>query len=153
MFQSSSSYRLDATGIILKQFLLLLLPSWGCNGGRGVQKSSAPSMYIISLRVPTRKLREIPLFHVTPSFINCPSDRCANCYFSDFSDFDVFRRQNITHSLTWYHSRYHTIVDKLFKFKYFKKFAQVNGATGVGCPQRHNTYACYSVTSHCVLSY
>jgi hypothetical protein len=54
-------------------------------------------MDIISLPVPTRKLRDFPFFKVSPSFNNCPSTRCKIAGNSVCSDFDIFRRQIMTH--------------------------------------------------------
>jgi hypothetical protein len=47
--------------------------------------------------------RHVPLFHVSPSFNNCPCAWCATVSSSVYSDSDVFRRQiykiHISHSL------------------------------------------------------
>jgi hypothetical protein len=53
-------------------------------------------MDIIVPRVPFRNLRGFPLFHVRPSFKNCPSSRRVIAVNSVCSDFDVFGRQIIT---------------------------------------------------------
>ena len=54
------------------------------------------SMGIISFRIPNRNLQELPLFHVSTSFKNCPSVRCATLPNSICSNFYVFRMQSIT---------------------------------------------------------
>jgi hypothetical protein len=59
-------------------------------------KSCPFSMDIIGLRVPTRNLRELPLFHVSPASKNCPSARCATAANSICNKLDIFRRQIVT---------------------------------------------------------
>jgi hypothetical protein len=62
------------------------------------RKGSKPfqsSMVIIGLRVPTRNLRGFSVFHVSPSFKNCPSSMRAIATDSVCIDFDVFRKQTI----------------------------------------------------------
>jgi hypothetical protein len=59
-------------------------------------KSCPSTMDIIGLRVPTRKLRDFPLFHVSSSFTICPSGRCVTAANSVCNQLDVFRRQIAT---------------------------------------------------------
>jgi hypothetical protein len=59
-------------------------------------KSCPSTIDIIGLRVPTRNLRDIPLFHVSSSYTNCPSGRCATVANSVYNHLDVFRRQIVT---------------------------------------------------------
>jgi hypothetical protein len=40
-------------------------------------KSCASTVDIIGLRIPTRNLRDIPLFHISSSLKNCSYARCA----------------------------------------------------------------------------
>ena len=47
---------------------------------------------IIGLWVPTRKLRDYPLFRVSPTFKNDPSVRSGAAEHSVCSDFHVFRK-------------------------------------------------------------
>jgi hypothetical protein len=54
------------------------------------------STNIIGLRVPTRKLRDFPVLHVSPFYINCPFAMCATAAVSVCSDVDVFRGQTVT---------------------------------------------------------
>jgi hypothetical protein len=56
-----------------------------------------PISHITGLRAASRKLRNFPLFHVTPFFKNCPFARGASAVNWVCSDLDVFRRQSITH--------------------------------------------------------
>jgi hypothetical protein len=58
--------------------------------------SCSSTMDIIGLRVPTRNLRDFPLFHVSSSYTNCPSGRCATAANSVCNQLDVFRRQIVT---------------------------------------------------------
>jgi len=51
------------------QFLLLMVFLWG--GGK-VFKSFASSIEIVGLRVPTRNLQDVPLFHACPFFKTVP---------------------------------------------------------------------------------
>jgi hypothetical protein len=51
---------------------------------------------IIGFRVPTRNLRDFPLFHVSSSYTNCPSSMCATAANSACNQLDVFRRQIVT---------------------------------------------------------
>lgn len=51
---------------------------------------------IIGLWVPTQKLRDYPLFRLSPTFKNDPSVRSAAAKNSVCSDFDIFRRKSIT---------------------------------------------------------
>jgi hypothetical protein len=59
-------------------------------------KSCPSTMDIIGLRVPTRNLRDFPLFHVSSSYKNCPSGQCATATNSVCNQLDVFRRQIVT---------------------------------------------------------
>jgi hypothetical protein len=59
-------------------------------------KSCPSTMDIIGLRVPTRNLRDFPLFHVSSSYKNCPSSRCATAANSVYNQLDVFRKQTVT---------------------------------------------------------
>jgi hypothetical protein len=89
MLFSSLIYTLYMTeDINLMQFLLLTFFIGS--------KSYPSSMDIIGLRVPTRNLRDFPMFHVSPSFRNCPSSSHATAANSVCSGFDIFRRQSIT---------------------------------------------------------
>jgi hypothetical protein len=56
-------------------------------------KSCPSATDIIGLDVPTRNLREFPLFHVSPSSKNCP--RSAAAANSVCKKLDIFRRQTI----------------------------------------------------------
>jgi hypothetical protein len=49
----------------------------------------------VGLCVPTRHLRDFPLFYACPAFKNCPSARCASAA-NVCRDFDIFRRQNVS---------------------------------------------------------
>jgi hypothetical protein len=51
---------------------------------------------IIGLRVPTRKLRDFSLFHVSPYYKNCPSGRCVAAANYICNNMDVFRREFVT---------------------------------------------------------
>jgi hypothetical protein len=66
-------------------------------------KSCSSTMDIIGLRVPTRNLRDFPLFHVISSYKNCPSGRCATAANLACKQLDVFRRQIVTLSQMWYY--------------------------------------------------
>jgi hypothetical protein len=59
-------------------------------------KSCPSTLDIIGLRVPTRNLRDFPLFHVSSSYKNCPTARCATAANSVCNQLDVFRRQIVT---------------------------------------------------------
>jgi hypothetical protein len=59
-------------------------------------RSCPSTVDIIGLRVPTRNLRELPLFHVSPSSQNCPSARCATAANSVCNELDILRRQIVT---------------------------------------------------------
>jgi hypothetical protein len=59
-------------------------------------KSCPSTMDIIGLRVPTRNLQDFPLFHVSSSYKQCPSGRCATAENSVYNQLDVFRRQIVT---------------------------------------------------------
>jgi hypothetical protein len=50
----------------------------------------------VGLRVPTRHLRDFPLFYVCPTIKNCPSARCASADNVVCRDFDVFRNHNVS---------------------------------------------------------
>jgi hypothetical protein len=50
----------------------------------------------VSLRVPTRHLRDFPLFYVCPTIKNRPSARCASAANVVCRDFDVFRNRNVS---------------------------------------------------------
>jgi hypothetical protein len=59
-------------------------------------KPCPSTMDIIGLRIPTRNLRDFSLFHVSSSYTNCPSGRCATAANSVCNQLDVFRRQIVT---------------------------------------------------------
>jgi hypothetical protein len=61
-------------------------------------KSCPSTLDIISLRVPTRNLRDFSLFHVRSFYINCPSGRCITAANSICNNMDVFRREFVTFS-------------------------------------------------------
>jgi hypothetical protein len=46
----------------------------------------------VGLCVPTRQLRDFPLFYVCPTIKNRPSARCASAANVVCRDFDIFRR-------------------------------------------------------------
>jgi hypothetical protein len=50
----------------------------------------------VGLRVPTRHLRDFPLFHVCPNFKSRPSARCASAANVVCRDFDFFRILNVS---------------------------------------------------------
>jgi hypothetical protein len=66
-------------------------------------KSCPSTMDIIGLREPTRNLRDFPLFHVSSSYKNCLSGRCASAANSVCNQLDVFRRQIVTLRQMWYY--------------------------------------------------
>jgi hypothetical protein len=49
----------------------------------------------VGLRVPTRHLRDFPLFYVCPTIKSCPSARCASAANVVCRDFDVFRNHYV----------------------------------------------------------
>lgn len=55
-------------------------------------KSCPSSTYIIGLIVPTRKLRDFPLFHIHPFSKNCPSARCVKVANSVCNDFGIIKK-------------------------------------------------------------
>jgi hypothetical protein len=57
---------------------------------------------ITGLRLPTRTLRNCPLFHVSPGFKNCPTAKRDAATNSVCSDLDVFRRHIVTLRQIWY---------------------------------------------------
>jgi hypothetical protein len=50
----------------------------------------------VGLRVPTRHLRDFPLFCVCPAIKNRLSARCSSGTNVVCRDFDIFRRQNVS---------------------------------------------------------
>jgi hypothetical protein len=50
----------------------------------------------VGLRVPTRHLRDFPLFYICPTIKNCPSARCASAANIVCRDFDVFGNHNVS---------------------------------------------------------
>jgi hypothetical protein len=58
-------------------------------------KPCPSSLDIISLRGPIRIIWDVPLFHVSPSFKNCPTARCATTTNPGCSNFDNSRRHII----------------------------------------------------------
>jgi hypothetical protein len=48
----------------------------------------------VGLRVPTRHIRDVPLFYVCPTIKNCPA-RCASAANVVCRDFGVFRNHNV----------------------------------------------------------
>jgi hypothetical protein len=74
--------------INLMKFLSLMF----CLGS----KSCPYTMDNVGLRVPTRNLRDFSLVHVSLSYKNCPSARCATAANSVCNQLDVFRRQIVT---------------------------------------------------------
>jgi hypothetical protein len=68
------------------------------------------------VRLPNRKLRDFPLFRVSPSFQNCPSPPWAPLrQISVCSDSDVSRRQSVTLCQTECYVQFH-IVRHLLKY-------------------------------------
>jgi hypothetical protein len=59
-------------------------------------KFSPSVLETVGLRVPTRHLRDFPLFYVCPTIKNCPSARCATAANVVCRDFDVFRNHNVS---------------------------------------------------------
>jgi hypothetical protein len=51
---------------------------------------------LVGLRLPTRHLRDFPLFYACPTIKNCPSARCASAANVVCRDFDVFRNHNVS---------------------------------------------------------
>lgn len=74
---------------IVSKLLLLLCHEYSWRGS----KSFPSAMNITGLQVPTRSLRDYPLFHYSPPFKNCPAATCTPAAVSLRSDFDVFTRQ------------------------------------------------------------
>jgi hypothetical protein len=60
----------------------------------------------VGLRVPTRHLKDFPLFCVCPAIRNCPSARCASVANVVCRDFDVFRKQNVSLDHILLYTRY-----------------------------------------------
>ena len=52
-------------------------------------KSCPSTLDIIGLRVPTRNLRDVSLFHVSSYYKNCPSGRCVTAANSICNHLDV----------------------------------------------------------------
>ena len=106
-----SQAQFSSSAITVLVFLLLLLLLFS----EGGSKSYRTFINIVNLQVPTQNLRDFPLFHVSPSFKNCPCARCATVANSVYSDSDVFRRQIFHLDLTLHSILY---LNELFKFAF-----------------------------------
>lgn len=81
-------------------------------------KSCSSATGIIGLRVPTRKSQDFPLFHVSPSIQNCPSNTSATAENSVCNGFGILRMKIVTLNQIWYYIQFYIRrrTNELFKY-------------------------------------
>jgi hypothetical protein len=75
---------------------LIIIRGTACNKLYLGSKFCPSVLETVGLRVPTRHLRDFPLFYVCPTIKNRPSARCASAANVVCKDFDIFRRHNVS---------------------------------------------------------